>query len=107
MMNRSDAMMIASCFYDLLLDDDRLLKKIGKLWGTDMKRKPKLVSPNKAAEILGISVWQLYRIKDNANGIPRFSYIKTGNSNSSPLKFDASKILEEYELYLSERKSCG
>ena len=33
-------------------------------------KKPanKLVSPAKAAEILGISVWQLYHIKDDEDG---------------------------------------
>lgn len=65
----------------------------------------KLVSPAKAAEILGISVWQLYHIKDDEDGRPRFSYVKTGNSQSSPLKFNAATILEEYDRYLSQKKS--
>lgn len=35
-----------------------------------------LVSAQKAATILGISVWQLYRIKDDKDGKPQFTYIK-------------------------------
>lgn len=53
-----------------------------------------LVSAKKAADMLGISVWQLYRIKD------AFNYVK-GSSESSPLRFDASTLVEEYERYVS------
>lgn len=104
MINKADAMMIASCFYDLLLNDDKLIKKLGKIWGKDLNIKPRLVSPAAAAEILGISVWQLYHIKDDKEGKPRFSYVKTGKSKSSPLKFNAVTIIDEYERYLTERE---
>lgn len=68
------------------------------------KPQKKLVSAKIAAEMLGISVWQLYRIKDDEDGTPRFSYTK-GESQSSPLKFDASTLLEEYEKYLASKKT--
>lgn len=63
----------------------------------------RLVSAKRAAEILGISVWQLYKIKDDENGEPQFSYVK-GVSQSSPLKFNVDKLEKEYERYLSSRK---
>ena len=105
MMCQADAMMIARSFYDLLLDDDRLLKKLGKAWGGALQVKPRLVSPAKAANILGISVWQLYHIKDDKDGKPRFSYVKTGKSQSSRLKFNATTIIDEFERYLAEKKN--
>ena len=67
------------------------------------KHEKRLVSAKKAAEILGISTWQLYRIKDNEDGIPQFSYTK-GGSQSSPLRFDADKLLDEYERYISSKR---
>lgn len=68
-------------------------------------RKPekRLVSAKKAADMLGISTWQLYRIKDGEDGVPQFSYTK-GCSQSSPLRFDADKLLGEYERYLSRKR---
>ena len=68
------------------------------------KTQKRLVSAKKAAETLGISVWQLYRIKDDDDGKPQFSYTK-GESQSSPLKFDASTLLEEYERYLARKRN--
>ena len=67
------------------------------------KHEKRLVSAKKAAEMLGISTWQLYRIKDDEDGMPQFSYTK-GSSQSSPLSFDADKLLEEYERYLSRKR---
>lgn len=52
-----------------------------------------LVSAAKAAEILGISVSRLYHIKNH------FHYIK-GGSQSSPLKFDADRLKEDYLDYI-------
>lgn len=59
-----------------------------------------LVSAAKAAEILGISVSRLYHIKNN------FHYVK-GGSQSSPLKFDADRLKEDYLLYIksTQRKA--
>lgn len=56
-----------------------------------------LVSANKAAEILGISVGHLRRIKEH------FHYVK-GRSQSSPLRFDADKLKEDYLNYIESTK---
>lgn len=68
------------------------------------KPEKKLISPQKAADMIGISVWQLYRIKDDENGIPNFSYVKAGKSKSSPLKFNAATLIEEYERFLAKKQ---
>ena len=60
----------------------------------------RLVGARQAAEMLGISVILLRRIKDDENGVPQFSYVK-GGSKSSPLKFNAATLMEEYERYVS------
>lgn len=59
-----------------------------------------LVSAAKAAEILGISVGHLRRIKDHLH------YVK-GGSKSSPLKFDADRLKEDYLDYIknTQRKA--
>lgn len=62
-----------------------------------------LVSAKQAAEMIGISVWQLYRIKDDENGHPQFTYVK-GDSQSSPLYFDADLLIEEYKKFQLRRK---
>lgn len=67
------------------------------------KPEKRLVSAKKAADILGISVWQLYKIKDDEYGRPNFSYTK-GDSQSSPLKFNANTLIEEYERLLAKGK---
>lgn len=67
------------------------------------KPEKKLISAKAAADILGISVWQLYRIKDDEDGRPRFSYTK-GKSPSSPLKFNSATLVDEYERFLSSGK---
>ena len=67
------------------------------------KTEKRLVSAKKAAEILGISTWQLYRIKDDEDGKPQFSYTK-GESHSSPLKFNAATLTDEYERYLAKKR---
>lgn len=69
------------------------------------KPEDKLISAQKAAEYLGISVWQLYRIKDDEDGRPQFSYIK-GESKSSPLKFQLATLKEEYERFIAKKKSA-
>lgn len=59
--------------------------------------KDNLVSASKAAEILGISVGHLRRIKEH------FHYVK-GSSQSSPLRFDADKLKEDYLGYIESTK---
>lgn len=84
--------------------DDELLDKIAKMVKKNEKPKKKLISLKDAADKIGISKWQLYRIKDDASGKPQFSYVKTGDSHSSPIKFNAVTIVEEYERYLASSK---
>lgn len=67
------------------------------------KSEDKLISAKEAASKLGISVWLLYRIKDDENGNPQFSYRK-GESQSSPLKFNAATLMKEYDAYLAKRR---
>ena len=66
--------------------------------------QPRLISAKEAANMLGISVWLLYRIKDDEDGKPQFSYTK-GNAQSSPLKFNQMTIVDEYNRYLAKKKN--
>ena len=54
---------------------------------------PRLISARQAAQQLGISIGHLYHIKEH------FTYVK-GESKSSPLRFDESKLHDEYKAYL-------
>ena len=78
--------------------NEDLLRKIATMTTKAQKPQKRLVTAKRAAEILGISVWQLYRIKDN------FSYVKGGGKSSS-LKFNETSLLDEYETYLMTRKN--
>lgn len=69
---------------------DQLEDRILKAHKRDAKR---LVSVKTAADMLGISPSQLYRIKDH------FTYIK-GNGRTSSLKFDAGRLVDEYQRFL-------
>ena len=91
------------CFY--AKNDDELLKKVAKFVKQAEKPENKLISLQEAAERLGISKWQLYRIKDDASGKPQFSYVKTGESQSSPIKFNAATLQEEYQRYIASKKN--
>lgn len=62
----------------------------------------RLISAKKAANMLGISVHQLRRIKDDEDGKPQFSYTK-GSAKSSPIKFDVSRLIEEYNMFLAKK----
>lgn len=68
-------------------------------------KEERLVSAKEAAARLGISVWLLYRIKDDENGRPQFSYRK-GASQSSPLRFNAATLMEEYDRYLAKNRAA-
>lgn len=92
---------LAAKIAEHLMSDDRFVEKVAQAAG----RRPasKLVSAKDAAAMLGISVMQLYHIKDDENGMPRFSYIKAGSAKSATLKFDLSKLMKEYEQYIATR----
>ncbi len=104
MITERDAYLIAKAFATIIKNDDDLAKRLASI----MKKEPKkkLVSAKIAADTLGISVWQLYRIKDDEDGRPRFSYSK-GSSQSSPLKFNAVTLIEEYERFLSTKRQIN
>ncbi len=84
-----------------LMNNDRFVEKMAKVMSHNPARR--LVTTKEAAAMLGISAMQLYHIKDDENGVPRFSYIKTGSSKQAPLKFDASKLMKEYERFIASR----
>ena len=92
---------LAAKIAEHLLNDDRFAEKVAKAIGG--KPVKKLVSAKDAAAMLGISVMQLYHIKDDENGVPRFSYMKTGKTKQASLKFDSSKLMKEYERYIATR----
>lgn len=82
------------------------MNAFAKAQAHNQKPAETLVSAQKAATILGISVWQLYRIKDDEDGRPQFTYIK-GDSKSSPIKFNSATLMEEYERYVAKKKKIG
>lgn len=92
---------LAAKIAEHLMSDDRFAEKVAKAIGS--KPAKKLVSTKEAAAMLGISAMQLYHIKDDENGVPRFSYIKTGSSKQASLKFDSSKLMGEYERFIATR----
>lgn len=92
---------LAAKIAEHLLNDDRFTEKVAKAVGGRPAKR--LVSAKEAAAMLGISVMQLYHIKDDENGAPRFSYMKTGKTKQASLKFDSSKLMKEYERYIATR----
>lgn len=92
---------LAAKIAEHLVSNDRFVEKMAKAVGGRPAKK--LVSAKEAAAMLGISVMQLYHIKDDENGVPRFSYMKTGKSKQASLKFDSSKLMKEYERYIATR----
>jgi hypothetical protein len=103
MMSDNEMRQLAKMIVIEQANNEQWMMAFAKAQAKLQKKERCLVSAKKAAEMLGISVWQLYRIKDDESGRPQFSYTK-GESQSSPLKFDSSVLLEEYERYLSRKK---
>ena len=80
-----------------LIDNDLFIAKVAKMMPKRNRiheSEKRLIGAKKAAEMLGISVTLL------RNGVPQFSYVK-GGSKSSPLKFNAATLMDEYERYVS------
>lgn len=86
-------------------ENEQWMMNFAKAQSKLKEKERRLVSPEEAAKMIGISVWQLYHIKDDEHGNPRFSYVKSGESRSSRLKFDASVIVDEYSRFLASRKN--
>jgi len=101
MMSIEELDILAAKIAEHLMSDDRFVEKMAK--AMSHKQVNKLVSTKEAAAMLGISAMQLYHIKDDENGVPRFSYIKTGSAKQATLKFDSSKLMREYEHYIATR----
>ncbi len=87
-------------------EDDKLIEKIVKAVEKQRSKQPRLVTAKTAASMLGISTWTLYRLKTYPNGEPIFTTIKSGSSRSSTLKYDASKLVQEYEAYLAWKRGA-
>ena len=101
MMSIEELDVLAAKIAQHLMESDGFAEMFAKAVGN--KPAKRLVSTKEAAMMLGISAMQLYHIKDDENGVPRFSYIKTGSSKQASLKFDASKLIKEYERYIATR----
>lgn len=103
MISKSECEMIATATATTLIrsmkDDDEFLERLGRIMSKNVnKPKTKPVSAKVAADILGISVRQLRRIKDN------FSYSKTGTTQQSGLVFNANTLMDEYQRYIANRR---
>mgnify|MGYP002625432446 CR=1 FL=1 len=77
---------------ELLVKVAKMLQKSGK---TEQRRN---VNAKVAADMLGISVRQLRRIKDS------FSYMKTGTAQQAGIMFNANTLHEEYDAYIASRQ---
>ena len=87
-----------------MASNENLIVAMAKAQKKVMKKETRLVSAKEAARIIGISVWQLYHIKDDKAGLPRFSYIKCGKGKSGTLKFNAITLVDEYARYVASLK---
>lgn len=65
-------------------------------------RDVQLISAREAAAMLGISYSWFRHIIYDENGNPNFTFIK-GASRNSRMKFDKSKLLDEYKRYLLKK----
>lgn len=72
----------------------------------DRSKARRLISLNEAAHIIGKSSSWLYKNKDDKDGKPNFSYIKSGNSKTSTVLFNANTLVDEYEALISRRRLC-
>ena len=87
--------------------DEALLDKVISAVHRVRKKEKKLITAKEAAMKLGISVWSLYRLKSYPSGEPVFSCVKTGNTKSSTLRYNANTVVEEYDRYLAFKRGCA
>lgn len=81
-------------------EDEGLLAKLAKMLQKSGKTEQRRnVNAKVAADMLGISVRQLRRIKDN------FSYVKTGTARSAKILFNANSLNEEFEAYVALKRT--
>lgn len=77
-------------------EDDVLLAKVAKmLQKFSVKQERRNVNAKVAADMLGISVRQLRRIKEH------FSCVKTGTSKQAGIMFNANTLQQEYDAYIA------
>lgn len=104
MLTNGDCKKMMDYFIQALKQDAELQAVMANALRKSVKPCKQLISAKAAAKLAGISVWQLYRIKDDECGKPRFSYIKTGHTKSSTLRFNANTFMDEYQRYVSSRQ---
>ena len=102
-MTERDCKRMIDYFIMAIKHDEELQSLIANAIAKTQKQPKRLITAKAAAEMVGISVCQLYRIKDDADGKPRFSYVKTGRSKSSTLRFNAAKFMDEYNRYIGSK----
>lgn len=79
-------------------EDDVLLAKVAKmLQKHSAKQDRRNVNAKVAADMLGISVRQLRRIKEH------FSYVKNGASQQAGIMFNANTLYGEYDAYIASK----
>lgn len=104
MMTYSEMRQLARMIVEEQANNEAWMTAFAKANAKLQKKDDRLLTAKEAADMLGISVSLLYHIKDDENGIPRFSYVKCGNAKSATLKFKASTLVEEYERYVASKK---
>lgn len=101
MMTLSEMRALARLIVEEQANSEKWMAAWAKEQAKLQKKDDRLLTAKEAAAILGISVSQLYHIKDYEDGRPRFSYVKCGNAKSSTLKFKASTLVDEYQRYVA------
>ena len=104
MLSEAEMRTIAMNIIKFAREDDKLLEKVAKMTEKLRSKQQRFVTAKTAASMLGISTWTLYRLKTYPSGEPVFTSIKSGSSRSSTLKYDASKLVQEYEAYLAWKR---
>lgn len=85
---------MATAVVNLLLDDDRFLRRIQKL---SPKRSGRTLSSKQAAEMLGVSAYTLRRLAPYIGGI------KKGGDRYQHWCFEEEGLKERYLEYLNQK----
>lgn len=96
--------MLAKYIVEESNSDGAVLDKIISVVVTGDKSERRLVSAKKAAEILGISTSLLYKTKCYPDGRPILTCMKLGSNKSNILRYDANKIVLEWEAYAAWKR---
>ena len=91
--------MMIELLAEMVRSDNELKEFFIKEMSRAIGRPEREMIPLKAAAAkIGKSASWLYKNKES------FSYEKTGNSKSSTVMFDSSKLFEEYDMLVASRK---